>query len=104
MTGFISVFITTGSSEEAEKIAHVIVEEGYAACANILLGVQSFFRWQDNIEQANECVIIAKTKAEKFGELQKRVKELHSYDCPCIVAWPIVAGSEEYLNWIKNET
>ena len=99
---FISVFIIAASHQEAEKIARAIVEEKLAACANILPGLQSIYRWQGKVEQANECAIIAKTMAQKFDVLQLRIKELHSYDCPCIVALPIVAGSDEYLDWIKD--
>jgi periplasmic divalent cation tolerance protein len=65
-----------------------------------LPGAHSIYRWQGKIEQAEECILIAKALASKFDALQVRVKEMHSYECPCIVAWPIVAGNDDYLKWI----
>ena len=102
MPDFLSVYITTASRGEAEKIALAIVEENIAACANIFPGIRSIYRWQGKVEQADECAVIAKTTSVRFDALQKRVKELHSYECPCIVAWPIVAGNEEFLEWITK--
>ena len=102
MSDFFSVFITAPSREDAEKISQTIVRENLAACANILPGVRSIYRWQGKIEQSDECAIIAKITAEKFEALQARVAEIHSYECPCIVAWPIVAGNEPYLKWLEE--
>ncbi len=104
MTEFLSVYITTASKEEAEKISHSIVEKGLAACANIFPEVKSIFKWHGKTEYSAESVIIAKTAAEKYAALEARVKELHSYECPCIVAWPIAEGNKEYLKWIKLQT
>ena len=100
MTDRLSVFITTPSREEADKIAMMLVEERLAACANILPAVHSVYRWQGKVEQADECALVAKTTADKFEALQARVKQIHSYEVPCIIAWPIVAGNEDYLKWI----
>jgi len=99
---FISVFITAASREEAEKIARAIVQENLAACANIFPGIHSINRWQGKVEEGGECAIIVKTKTENFPVLQRRVKELHSYECPCIVAWPIAAGDSDYLKWLAS--
>ncbi len=104
MSAFLSIFITAASQEEASTIAQVLVEERLAACATILLHAQSVYRWQGKVEQAEECAIIAKTTMEKFDALQKRVKDIHSYECPCIVATPIVAGNESYLKWVAENT
>ncbi len=104
MSAFLSIFITTASQEEASTIAHMLVEERLAACATILPHAQSVYRWHGKVEQAEECAIIAKTTAEKFDELQKRVKDIHSYECPCIVATPIVAGNDAYLKWVDENT
>jgi periplasmic divalent cation tolerance protein len=98
----ISVFITASSRDEAEKIAQAVVEENLATCATLLPGAHSIYRWNGKIEHADECVVILKTRLDKFDVLQTRVKQLHSYDCPCIVAWPIVEGSEDYLNWVRG--
>ena len=103
MSDFLSVFITTPSRDEAEKIARALVEEKLAACVNIMPGVESLYRWQGKIEKNQECALIAKTSSAIFDALQKRVKELHSYHCPCITAWPIVKGNEEYLKWLGND-
>ena len=103
MSEFLSVYMTAATREEAESIALALVEEKLAACANIFSGVLSIYRWEGKTERASECAIIAKTTADRFDSLQKRVKELHSYECPCIVATPITAGNEKYLDWVKKE-
>ena len=102
MTGVLTVFVTTGSREEAEKIARAVVEENLAACANILPGVRSIYRWQGAIEQTQECALILKTTDDKFPALEELVKKMHSYKSPCIVAWAVVAGNEAYLQWVKD--
>ncbi len=89
---------------EAERIAEVLVDERLAACVNILGGVRSVYRWQDAVERADEIAMIAKTKQVLFEPLAARVRALHSYDTPAIVAWPIVAGDSAYLDWIAAET
>ncbi len=102
MSDFISVYIVASSHDEAGVIATALIEEKLAACVNVFSDIHSIYRWQGRVEHADECALIAKTPADKFEAIQKRVKELHSYQCPCVVAWPIVAGNEEYMNWIKE--
>ena len=104
MTGFISVHITASSTDEASAIAEALVMDKLAACVNIMPRVQSIYRWQGVIERAEEVVLIAKTRADLFGQLSQRVKGLHSYDCPCIVALPITAGAPAYLEYLAKET
>ncbi len=104
MTQAISVYIVTADMAEAERIAEVLVDERLAACVNILGGVRSVYRWQDAVERADEIAMIAKTKQVLFEPLAARVRALHSYDTPAIVAWPIVAGDSAYLDWIAAET
>ena len=101
---FIFVYITTKDKEQAENIAKALLEQNLAACANIVEGMNSIYRWEGKIVQDNECILIAKTREEYFERLAVTVKELHSYTCPCIVALPLVAGDGEYLKWIENET
>ena len=96
----IVVFITVPNDKEAVKIARILVEERLAACVNIVKGIQSIYRWQDKIEDNAEVIMIAKTKKSLFNDLSARVKELHSYDVPEIIALPVVDGSEEYLKWM----
>ena len=103
MTGYISVYITAASLGEAETIAKALVEDRLAACVNIMPGVRSIYRWQGNVEASEEVVLIAKSQSGLFPRLQQKVKNLSSYDCPCIVAWPITAGHQPYLDWIGKE-
>jgi periplasmic divalent cation tolerance protein len=104
VTAFISVYVTASSMAEAEMIAEALVEERLAACVNILGAVRSVYRWQGAVQRDGEVAFIAKTRAALFDMLAARVKALHSYDTPCIAAWPIVAGDAAYLEWIRAET
>ena len=104
MTDYISVFITASSEQEGEKISSALVKERLAACVSMVKGVSSTFRWKGQISNEQEVLLIAKTKDTLFEKLKKRVLELHSYEVPEIVASPILAGFEKYLNWIEDET
>lgn len=104
MTGFISVYITAASPDEAESIARALVEQRLAACVNILPAAHSVYRWEGQVEATEENILIAKSRANLFSRLEAKVKELSSYACPCIVAWPIVAGHQPYLDWLARET
>ena len=97
-------YVTAGSREEALAIGRTVVDERLAACANVLDGMTSLYWWQGVLEQASEAVLILKTRAELVERLTMRVRELHSYDCPCVVALPIAAGNPDYLAWIAGET
>ncbi|MGF1669268.1 MAG: divalent-cation tolerance protein CutA [Balneolaceae bacterium] len=98
------IYITTKNKEEARKIGRALVEEKLAACANIIDGMESIYSWKDNIESDNECILIAKTVNHNVKKLTKRVKELHSYEVPCIVSITITEqeGNEEYLDWLTK--
>ncbi|HOP62312.1 MAG TPA: divalent-cation tolerance protein CutA [Spirochaetota bacterium] len=98
------VYITTPTLEEAEIIGGNLVSRKIAACVNIIDGMKSIYNWEGKTEKGNEVVLIAKTKIVLVGELVESVKALHSYDCPAIVAIPIIDGSESFMNWIRNET
>lgn len=104
MEEFVVVYVTTSSLEEGRAIGRHLVEERLAACVNLLPGMESIYRWQGGIETAQETVLIAKTRAVLVDQLNARVRELHSYDCPCVVALPIAAGNPAYLRWIGAET
>jgi periplasmic divalent cation tolerance protein len=97
-------YVTAGSREEAHAIGRAVVEERLAACANVLDGMTSIYWWQGALEQAGEAVLILKTRAELVERLTARIKELHSYDCPCVIALPVAAGNPAYLDWIARET
>jgi len=100
----IVVLVTTSTQEEAEKIGRMLVESKLAACANVVSGVRSIFRWDNDIGAEQECLMIIKTTQNQFAEIESVVRQQHSYSVPEIVALPVVAGSETYLNWVRNET
>jgi periplasmic divalent cation tolerance protein len=104
MTGYIIVFVTAASEEEAALIGKALVGERLAACVNILPSIRSIYRWQSRIEDSQEVLLIIKTKSILFENLKKRVKELHSYSVPEIIALPLVDGDEQYLSWLSQET
>jgi periplasmic divalent cation tolerance protein len=104
MAEYIVVLITASNEEEAVKIAKELVAGRLAACVNIVRGLRSLYRWQGRIEDENEVLMVAKTRRELFEGLQQKVKELHSYSVPEIIALPVVAGSEDYLRWLSEET
>ena len=94
------VLVTCGSIAEARRIGRAVVAKKLAACANIVSGVESIYRWKGKVERAREALIIMKTTASRLRELEREVKRLHSYDVPEFIVLPIVAGSQEYLKWI----
>jgi periplasmic divalent cation tolerance protein len=96
----IAVFLTAANGEEATRLADLLVGAQLAACVQILPEMESVFRWQGEITRESEILLIAKTTAEKFEDLEREVRALHSYDVPEIVAVPIVAGSNPYLDWL----
>jgi periplasmic divalent cation tolerance protein len=103
MESFIVVYVTAGSAEEAERIAQTLVGERLAACVNRINSVRSVYRWQGQIEQSDEELLIIKTRKDLFQALEKRVRELHSYSVPEIIALPVVAGSAGYLGWLGDQ-
>jgi periplasmic divalent cation tolerance protein len=100
----IVVFITTPSKEEGEKIGSYLVENRFAACANILPSVSSIFAWEGKICHEQEALVILKTKRDLFERLSEEVKKRHRYSVPEIIALPLVEGSLDYLKWIRENT
>lgn len=98
------VYVTMPSLDAARDMAAAVVEDHLAACANILPAMQSIYRWQGKIEQAEESVLIFKTTSAHVTALESRILSLHPYDVPCIVALPVAAGHAPYLQWIAVET
>jgi periplasmic divalent cation tolerance protein len=96
------VLTTTGTEEEAHKIARHLVERRLAACVNVVLQVTSVFRWQDKVEEAQEWLLIVKTTAAAFGEVRHAIAELHSYELPECICLAIEDGSPDYLQWIAE--
>lgn len=100
----IVILITASSIDEARKIGQTLVEEGHVACCNIVHQVESVFKWQGKVHVENEVLMICKTGEGLFGIVEKRVKQLHSYEVPEIIAVPITQGSKDYLDWVMKET
>jgi periplasmic divalent cation tolerance protein len=98
------VFITASGEDEASKISMALVEARLAACVNIIKNIRSIYSWEGKIEDEAEVLMIAKTQKHLFDPLMKKVKALHSYKVPEIIAMPIVDGSEDYLKWLRQVT
>lgn len=98
------VYVTAPSKDEALKIGRSLVTEGLAACANVLPGMHSIYRWQGAIEEADEAVLILKTCVELAERALARVKALHSYEVPCAVVYNMAKGLPAYLEWIDVST
>ena len=104
MTDSLVVMITAATEDDAAAIAKALVEGRLAACVNIVKQVRSIYRWQGKVEDEQEVLMIAKTRYELFVDLVHKVKELHTYAVPEIIALPIVVGFEGYLDWLRAET
>ena len=97
------VLVTCGTIVEARRIANEVVRKRLAACENIVLGpIQSIYRWKGKVQSEREVLIVIKTTVKRLVELEKEVKQLHSYDVPEFVVVPISAGSPEYLAWLEE--
>jgi periplasmic divalent cation tolerance protein len=100
----IIVFVTTPNSDEANQIANALVSEQLAACVNIVPLVESIYRWEGEVKRDSEALMIIKTTNDRYTELESRVKELHSYSTPEIIALRIEHGSSDYLEWLRHST
>ena len=98
------VLVTCPDRKTGEDIAGTLVEENLAACANLVDGVTSIYRWKGKIEHDAEMLLILKSRRAHFSLLEARVRELHPYDVPEIIAMDVVAGSRPYLEWIDETT
>jgi len=96
------VLVTTPNEDEARRIANTLVEERLAACVNIVGGIESIYRWEGRVTSDHETLLIIKTTDDKYSHLEKRVKELHSYTTPEVIAFKIERGSAEYLSWLRD--
>ena len=100
----IVVYITAPNEEEASRISRVLVEEKLAGCVNLVKGIRSIYSWEGKIHDDTEVLMIAKTRRHLFTPLLTRVKELHSYTVPEVIAVPVIEGSDDYLKWLKEVT
>lgn len=97
-------YVTCPSVEEALALARRLVEERLVACGNVLPGMRSVYRWQGEVQEADEAVLVLKTRAELAEQVTQRVVALHGYDCPCVAVLPVAGGNPAYLDWIAEET
>lgn len=100
-TGYGVVLVTASSQQEGEAIAQALVEAQMAACVT-LIPVHSIYTWQNQVMKEQEWQLIIKTDLTQFSVLEKKIRELHSYEVPEIIALPILAGSQPYLQWISD--
>jgi periplasmic divalent cation tolerance protein len=103
MSGIVTVYATFSGEEEARRIGRTVVEERLAACANVLAPCHSIYRWEGAIEEAAEVPALFKTTQAGAEALIARIAELHSYDVPAAVAWPIAAAHRAYAGWVEAE-
>lgn len=102
MTDKIIVFSTTGTREEADRIARTLVEARLAACVNIVPGLSSVYEWKGQVEVSSELLLVIKTSRGLLDEVRAAIERLHSYELPEVLAVPIVDGSEAYLDWFAH--
>jgi len=104
MTEVRLVFTTLPSAELAAKLARTLVEEKLAACGNVLPAVRSIYRWKGKVEDENEVLLLLKTHVRQVARLQARILELHPYEVPEVLAVPVEAGFQGYLDWVAAST
>jgi len=100
---YIVILTTVSNSEEANKIAKVLLSQRKVACISIVPGISSLFWWQDKLDSAQESLLIVKTKASLLNQIVSLIREIHSYEVPEIIALPIIGGNQHYLEWIDKE-
>jgi len=104
VTGIVSVYAVFADEEEAARIGRAMVEEKLAACVNILRSCRSIYRWQGRIEDAQEVAAVFKTAEETASVLIGRIGDLHSYEVPAAVAWPIIEVADAYRDWVMENS
>jgi periplasmic divalent cation tolerance protein len=98
----IVVLMTAATAEEATRLAEMLITQKLAACVQILPEIRSIYLWKDEVQREREVLMLAKTTRERFEELERQVRAIHSYETPEIIALPITAGSEPYLKWLTS--
>ena len=101
MTEALVVITTTETKEDAERLAHLLVERELAACVQVLPQITSVYRWQGKVEQAGETLVLIKTTRQTYLRLESAIKENHAYQMPEIIALPVVVGADDYLHWLS---
>lgn len=100
----IMVYITAPDNDEAMVLASALVSARLAACANVVGEIQSIFWWDDQPQAEGEVALIVKSRAGNLNAIIDKINALHSYECPCVVALPIMGGNPDFLSWIIRET
>ena len=103
MSDAVQITAAAGSHDEAKRIAADLVKRRLAGCVQIVGPITSVYRWKDAVESADEWLCLVKTRREAYNQVESAIRELHSYECPEIIATPIVAGSADYLTWLKDQ-
>lgn len=103
-TDCIQVFVSCAHQAEAKMLVETLLADQIIACAQIIPGVESFYRWQGQMTQSTEVLLLLKTRQTHFERLRSTIKQHHSYDVPEIIAVPLVNGDQDYVNWIHEET
>ena len=98
------LYVTAASNDEAVRIGRIVVDEKLAACANVIPAITSIFRWNGALQEETESVVLIKTRNDLVERATQRIKDIHGYECPCVVALPITGGNSEFLDWIDSET
>jgi periplasmic divalent cation tolerance protein len=97
-------YITAPDRADALRIGRALLEARLAACINVIDGMRSMYWWQGKLEEASECVLLVKTSESRKQEVIDRVRQLHGYEVPCVVFWPLAGGNPDYLDWIEKES
>jgi periplasmic divalent cation tolerance protein len=97
------VYLTVPNMDEGREISYALLEKKLVACANILPAHEAVYRWDDELIEHSERAVLFKTKAYLFDRVCREIRELHSYDCPCIVSWHLEKGYAPYFEWVAHE-
>ena len=98
------LYVTAGSEEEALNLGRALVEARLAACANVIPATTSVYWWEGAVRQEAESVLIVKTRDALVETVTERIRTLHGYECPCVLALPVAGGHHPFLDWIETET
>ena len=97
-------YITAKDQDQALRLARALLERRLVACVNLLPGVRSLYWWKGELCEESEVVLVAKTREQLCGQVSALVREIHSYEVPCVVFMPIIDGNPDFLAWINQET
>jgi periplasmic divalent cation tolerance protein len=101
MTDKIVILSTCANEEEAQSLSRLLLDDHLAACVNVLPRMRSYYHWKGAIESAEECLLIIKSSRELFESVRQVLETAHSYEVPEVLALPVVAGADNYINWLE---